>query len=54
MKVAFKKLKISDDNINISFDNKNTFKSYNKSIALTDGVSIPDECTDFSNILATL
>ena len=51
MKISFKKLKTADDNIRVSFDNKNTFENYNKNTALADGITIPDECTDFSNIV---
>ena len=51
MKITFRKLKTADDNIQISFDNKNTFENYDKNIALSDGISVPDECADFSNIV---
>ena len=51
MKITFRKLKTADDNIQISFDNKNTFENYDKNTALSDGISVPDECADFSNIV---
>ena len=51
MKISFKKLETTDENIKVSFDNKSTFESYNKNIALSDGISIPDRCTDFSDIV---
>lgn len=51
MKIIFRKLETDSNNISVSFDNKKTFQNYDKNTVQTDGISIPDECTDFSNIV---
>ena len=51
MKIVFRELETTSDNIQVSFDNKNTFENYDKNIALTDGIPVPNECTDLSNIV---
>ena len=51
MKIAFKELETAGNNIQVSFDNKNTFENYNKNTALVDGISVPEECTNLDNIV---
>ena len=51
MKILFKELETAGDNIQVSFDNKNTFENYDKNTAITDGIPVPNECTDLDNIV---
>ena len=51
MKRAFRELETAGDNIQVSFDNKNTFENYDKNTALAEGIPVPNECTDLDNIV---
>lgn len=50
MKIVFTKLKTSNKNIYIDFNNGEGWKEYTVADAKENGINIPDNCTDFSKI----